>query len=225
MTSQLVINRSPRWKLLAEVDAYIASQARYATGEIDRPLEFSRRLFCWLGIPSEVHDLALLPTKRDATESLEVRTSLLRLLQSMAPEPFSYTDEASVLLGLSRQGWEGCLGTTTDARLLALAILRYIVYYSPHYVSSRATAPPIINLLNTWCLPTEKWKVLPAVGDVCQYLFGDVWCHFHLPAQDSDRNTYMTELEKFFTRRPDFLPGLCADSDALFLPDDLGSAS
>jgi hypothetical protein len=233
MTSHLDTHHSARWGQLSDVDAYIAAQEKYRAGKRHTYFRMSERLIAWLGIPSK-YDSTLAAPKIDPVERNEVKTSLLRLIRSMAPEPSFISEESSVLLGLCRQGWKDCLESTSGAHVLALAVLRYITYHTPDFPLDKATAPTVCKLLSTWCRPSEEWKTLPDIKVVCEHFFGEPWCHFNLPVSAADKNAYMRDSLKAVSReRPDFLPGLCGNSDAVFvsptgdaplLPNDIGFA-
>lgn len=88
-----ILNNS--WERLAEVETYVAAQHRYAERRSRRPIDLSKSLIEWLGVPSLYNSTtaALKPTPQQRAEVVE---SLRRLLQSMAPSPFFFSGRRGV---------------------------------------------------------------------------------------------------------------------------------
>lgn len=212
--------------LLREVDAYAASQVAYAVNGASSalaPLVLSEKLVAWLGLHSFEYKTITAAVSSNAVRRIKVADSLLRILRAMDLTPYSFTDADSVLVGLSRNGWKNCVETTSDARLLAVATLRYIAHYTEKY-SGRENAATVCEMLNAWCRPIEKWETLPDPGLLCQHLFGQAWCHFYLPEPTIDRGAPkfaygLSVIEQIITHHPVFLVGLCTES-ARFNPQE-----
>lgn len=165
----------------------------------------------WAGGEVEFTATAITTTERAA-----LQRCLPMLLPLLIGEENYRSYNAGLLFGIQRHGCLSvCVKNESGAHDLALSALLFIDTFYDCPLERFVTAA-VIELLNDWIRPRERWSTLPGVVTVCRLLFGDAWCAICLPADCADdvggyyeRSTDYEVHDLIKVMRPPLLPGLC----------------
>lgn len=142
--------------------------------------------------------------KHDITNA---RECLLRILTLCAYGSGAMSGLPPLLIGLHQHGMlRETVEKESGARILAVALLLYVQAHWDEDLLDVAAAPVVVDLLNAWIAPAERWTNLPRHLDVATHLFGNAWTLLDLG------NDFYTGVV-VAREKPPFLPGLCLEQD------------